>query len=575
MEFVRSEERYDVAILGSGLGGAMLAAILAKQGQKVLLLEKGTHPRFAIGEAMLPQSSMLMWILGERFGVPEIQHLSNSMSIRQHVSASCGIKRTIGFLYHEDGERQNPAKSHLLVPPATPLFSESHLYRQDVDLYMVNAAIRHGAVYHEKTDITNLEIGDDGVVLCSSRGEEFHARFLVDGTGHRSLLADKLDLRETPTRLRTQSRSIFTHLKGVRAYDDTLREDEQLGLSARWYEGTLHHVFDGGWFWVIPFDNGGEKGETGEAVNPLCSVGLTLDMRKFPDRGLSPEQEFREIASRFPSVAAHFEGAEAVRPWVSTGRLQYSSTKASGDRWFLLAHAAGFVDALYSRGLISTFETILALVDPLLQALEEDRFAASRFAYADSLQSALLDANDRMVNSSYQAFAHFPLWNAWVRLWLSSTLFGDLRLFRICLKYLESRDASVFESLQQDPLPRTSKPGVNLAEDLLDAGEALLAAVEEGILSADDAAARIFDLLKLAPLPPVHGWGDPEQLHLDFTPEKLMRMIGWGKTEAPAEVRDRMFDFNMAVLGGMSDKPHAPVPPPVRSHRDELALAMA
>lgn len=570
MESICSEERYDVAILGSGLGGAMLAAILAKQGQSVLLLEKGTHPRFAIGEAMLPQSSMLMWILGERFGVPEIQNLSNSLSIRQHVSASCGVKRTIGFLYHEDGQRQNPAKSHLLVPPATPLFSESHLFRQDVDLYMVNAAIRHGAVYRDKIDITHLDIQDDGVVLRSSQGEELRARFLVDGTGHRSLLADKLALRETPTRLRTQSRSIFTHLKGVRAYDDTLRDDEQLGLSARWYEGTLHHVFDGGWFWVIPFDNHSDAG------NPLCSVGLTLDMRKFPDRGLSPEQEFREIVSRFPSVAAHFEGAEAVRPWVSTGRLQYSSTHAAGDRWFLLAHAAGFVDALYSRGLISTFETLLALVDPLLQSLADDQFSVTRFAYADHLQSALLDANDRMVNSSYQAFAHFPLWNAWVRLWLSSTLFGDLRLFRICLKYLESRDASVFESLQQDPLPRTSKPGVNLAEDLLDAGEALLAAVEEGLLSADDAAGRIFELLQLAPLPPVHGWGDPEQLHLDFTPEKLMRMIGWGKTEAPAEVRDRMFDFNMAVLGGMSAPAHAPAPPVSRrSHRDELALAMA
>jgi FADH2 O2-dependent halogenase len=549
----------------------MLAAILAKQGHSVLLLEKGTHPRFAIGEAMLPQSSMLMWILGERFGVPEIQHLSNSLSIRRHVSASCGVKRTIGFLYHDDGERQNPAKAHLLVPPATPLFSESHLYRQDVDLYMVNAAIRHGAVYRERIDVADLEISADEVLLRSSQGEEFHTRFLVDGTGYRSLLAEELDLRETPTRLRTRSRSIFTHLKGVRAYDETLRDGEHPGLSARWYEGTLHHVFDGGWFWVIPFDNHGEKGS---AQNPLCSVGLTLDMRKFPDRGLSPEQEFREIAARFPSVAAHFEGAEAVRPWVSTGRLQYSSTRSAGDRWFLLAHAAGFVDALYSRGLISTFETILALVDPLLQSLAEDRFSADRFAYTERLQAALLDANDRMVNSSYQAFSHFPLWNAWVRLWLSSTLFGDLRLFRICLKYLESRDAAVFAGLQDDPLPRMSKPGVNLAEDLLDAGEALLAAVEEGMIPADDAAGRIFELLHLAPLPPVHGWGDPEQLHLDFTPEKLMRMIGWGKTEAPAELRDRMFDFNMAVLGGMAGKAPAPVHP-VHSRSDELALAAA
>lgn len=561
---VSAKERFDVAILGSGLGGAALAAILARQGHSVLLLERGTHPRFAVGEAMLPQSSMLLWILGERFGVPEIRHLSNSLSIRQHVTASCGVKRTIGFLYHEEGKRQNPARSHLLVPPATPLFSESHLYRADVDLYMVKAAVRHGAVYRERVEIRELDVDEDEVRLRSGEGEEFRARFLIDGTGHKSLLADQFDLREKPTRLRTQSRSIFTHLKGVPAYDDTLREEEHPGLSARWYEGTLHHVFDGGWFWVIPFDN------HGDAENPLCSVGLTLDMRKFPERGLSPEQEFKEIVARFPSVAAHFANAEAVRPWVSTGRLQYSSTSCAGDRWFLLAHAAGFVDALYSRGLISTFETLHALAGPLMKALEEDRFSRQRFAYPERLQQALLDANDRMVNSSYQAFSSFPLWNAWVRLWLSSTLFGDLRLFRTCLKYLETRDVSCFERLDEDPLPRTSRPGVSLAEDLLDAGEALLAAVEEGMLAPDAAAERIFEHLCLAPLPPVHGWGDPEQLHLDFTPEKLMRMIGWGKTEAPAELRDRMFDFNVAVLGGME---HAPTPALSESQR--LAIAMA
>jgi FADH2 O2-dependent halogenase len=566
-DFRHEEETYDVAILGSGLGGSALAAILARQGHSVLLLEKGAHPRFAVGEAMLPQSSMLLWILGERFGVPEIQHLSNSLSIRQHVSAACGVKRTIGFLYHEEGKRQNPAKSHLLVPPATPLFSESHLFRAEIDQYMVNAAIRHGAVYRERIDIRDLEIGDDGVVLRAAEGEEFRARFLIDGTGHKSLLASTLDLREEPTRLRTQSRSIFTHMTGIRPYDDTLREDEHLGLSARWYEGTLHHIFDGGWFWVIPFDN------HGDSENPLCSVGLTLDMRKFPERGLTAEEEFREIVARYPSIAAHFGGATAVRPWVSTGRLQYSSTKVAGDRWFLLAHAAGFVDALYSRGLISTFETIHALVGPLMKALREDDFRAERFASTARLQEALLDANDRMVDSSYQAFGHFPLWNAWVRLWLSSTLFGDLRLFRTCLKYLETRDVRHFEKLDSDPLPRNAKPGENLTEDLLDAGEALLAAVEEGLISADEAAARIFEHLHLAPLPPVHGWSDPEQLHLDFTPDKLMRFIGWGKTEAPAELRDRMFDFNVAVLGGMADNAQAPAP--ARTPQEELAIAMA
>ena len=76
-----NQEKFDVAILGSGIGGATLATILGRQGFRVLLLEKGTHPRFAVGEAMQPQSSMLLWILGQRFDVPELiapqQHRRN------------------------------------------------------------------------------------------------------------------------------------------------------------------------------------------------------------------------------------------------------------------------------------------------------------------------------------------------------------------------------------------------------------------------------------------------------------------------------------------------------------------
>src|ERR1700684_456709 len=75
-EGMHESARFDGAILGAGLGGTMLAAILARQGRSVLLLEKGSHPRFAVGEALLPQSTLWMWILAQRFDVPEIQHLT-------------------------------------------------------------------------------------------------------------------------------------------------------------------------------------------------------------------------------------------------------------------------------------------------------------------------------------------------------------------------------------------------------------------------------------------------------------------------------------------------------------------
>ena len=105
---MQENERFDVAILGAGIGGTMLAAILARQGKRVLVLEKGSHPRFAVGEALLPQSTLWMWIMAQRFDVPEIQHLTRTDSIHKHVGPTCGIKRALGFLYHEEGTAAGP-----------------------------------------------------------------------------------------------------------------------------------------------------------------------------------------------------------------------------------------------------------------------------------------------------------------------------------------------------------------------------------------------------------------------------------------------------------------------------------
>ena len=80
--------RFDVIILGSGLAGSSLAAIIAKHGFRVLLLDRDRHPRFAVGEAMLPQSAMWMWIVAQRFGIPEIGNLCTPEGLAKCVSSN-------------------------------------------------------------------------------------------------------------------------------------------------------------------------------------------------------------------------------------------------------------------------------------------------------------------------------------------------------------------------------------------------------------------------------------------------------------------------------------------------------
>jgi FADH2 O2-dependent halogenase len=122
----------------------------------------------------------------------------------------------------------------------------------------------------------------------------------------------------------------------------------------------LHHLFDGGWLWVIPFNN--REGST----NQLCSVGLNLDPRRYPRTQSSPEEEFDRFIKRFPEIARQFAEARPVREWVATDRLQYSSHTSVGDRWCLMSHASGFVDPFYSRGLINSMEVIQAFSTRML-----------------------------------------------------------------------------------------------------------------------------------------------------------------------------------------------------------------
>ncbi|NEE59450.1 FAD-dependent oxidoreductase, partial [Streptomyces sp. SID8455] len=152
------------------------------------------------------------------------------------------------------------------------------------------------------------------------------------------------------------SRSMFTHYVGVKRFDDVSGHPKELRPPADWHTGTMHHLIERGWFWIIPFDN--HK----DSRNPLCSVGLTMDERTYPKpKDITPEQEFELFLDKYPAVKRQFVGASKVREWVSTDRLQYSSKQTIGDRWCLMSHAAGFLDPLFSRGLSNTLEVVDAL----------------------------------------------------------------------------------------------------------------------------------------------------------------------------------------------------------------------
>ncbi len=398
---------FDVVVLGTGMAGTMIATILAKHGHSVLMLDAGTHPRFAIGESTIPQTSQLIQMLSKQHDIPELSvlGLKSPKGIREQVATSCGIKRIFGFAYHNVDEEHDPKQA---IQFGNIWRDENHLFRQDIDAWLLTVAMKYGGVARLGVRVESIEIDDDGVRVATQDGAQYTARYVIDGTGFRSVLAEKYGLRQKPCPLACHTRSIFTHVIGLKEFEEVAPTH----MSHEWKLGTLHHMFKRGWFWVIPFNN------WDGATNPLVSVGVTVDERVYPeDSSLSPEQEFEKFLNMIPSAAKQFEHAQAVRPWIRTKRIQYSSERTVGKRFALLSHAAGFVDPMFSRGLISTVENIRDLADALLPALAEDDFSEDRFETVDVRQKAALDFADKMVNAAYISWDDFELWNLWVRVW--------------------------------------------------------------------------------------------------------------------------------------------------------------
>lgn len=467
---------FDVIVLGSGIAGSMLGTILARHGVSVLILDGGVHPRFVVGESTIPQTSQLISLLAREHEVPELHYLGlgSPELLRRHVTSNCGVKRVFGFVYHRPGKEHDPSEAHQF---GNVWRDENHFFRQDIDAYLLTTAIRYGADAVQGVRIDAVEVLDDRVEV-SAGGRHYRARFVADGTGFRSVVADRLKLREEPCSLVASTRSIFTHMIDVTPFEEVVPS----ALTQRWSQSTLHHCFKRGWIWVIPFNNW--VGST----NPLVSVGLTVDTRAHPeDSAATPEQEFARFVELFPTVSRQFADAKAARPWVRTQRLQYFCTKSVGYRWALLSHAGGFIDPLFSRGLVNTVDNLRSLSEQLLSALRDDDFSESRFAAVDREQRRNVLFADKIVAGSYIAWDDFSLWNAWVRLWAVGVHETESRLGSLLLMGPHSRYRPNPDAIAANYEGPTYRPLFERMWDVItcyDAGSLTLEAARRGLWSA-------------------------------------------------------------------------------------------
>ena len=351
-----ASEQCDVAVIGGGPGGSTAAALLARRGYKVIALEKAHHPRFHIGESLLPMNLPLF----ERLGVHE--------KVRE-----LGVyKRGADF------ESDEPHGYHTFDFACALGDSPPHAYqvfRQDFDQMLYRHARECGADAREGHEVlqveqlgprdTRLEVRTDGGVTY-----QIQARYLIDASGRDAFLAAKRGLRrKNPDH---QSAAIFGHFRGAHT-----RSGEDAG-------NISMYRFAHGWMWMIPL-----RGE-------VMSVGAVCWPDYLKQRKGRTVEFLLETLQQNPQLWARLKDAQLIGNEVRvTGNYSYDSRAMAGPGWILVGDAFAFLDPVFSTGVylaMTSAEQAAQLVDTALReparegalqrALEKrQRTAMKRFSF--------------------------------------------------------------------------------------------------------------------------------------------------------------------------------------------------
>lgn len=419
-----TSNRCHVAIVGSGFAGSLMARVLAVQGYDVVLLERGTHPRFAIGESSTPLANLSLERLGRRYGLDDCYRLAAYGRWLEHYpELRRGLKRGFTFYRHHPGEAfvNRGLDSERLLVAASPddAVADTHWFRADVDHHFVRQAIAAGVEYCDRTELTGADFGSSGVRLAGQRnGGSFDLRadFVIDASGPGGFLARQLSIPSGLNRTATRAGLVFSHFGDVRDMSEAVPLLPPGPYPDDW--AAVHHLIDEGWMYSLRFDHG------------VTSAGFSLSPRGAASLGalrLPPEALWRKLLSRYPTIGALFGQAVPTMPIAFRSRIQHRLTRAAGARWALLPHAFAFVDPLFSTGIAWSLRAVERLAlgfEP--GARGKRRSPAELTRYGDQL-SAEADQIDRLVSGAYDAMAHFDLFAAHAMIYFASVSFAEAR----------------------------------------------------------------------------------------------------------------------------------------------------
>jgi FADH2 O2-dependent halogenase len=362
--------RYDVVILGSSFSGSILAAVLVSQGMRVLMLDRGQHPRFAIGESSTPTADFLLEAIAKRWSLNTLLPLARWGSWQQaYPNVMAGKKRGFSYFAHQPCQSfvdtSSNANSLLVAASTNDALSDTHWLRADVDHFLFMQAQKLGVDTVERCDPIHVSKGDAWSISWQSKrngqssNQHAKATWLIDSTGAGGALAKAVGLYANDHQLLTQTGAIFAHFQDVASWDELQEQVHNLSTLKpfRSDDAAQHHVMPHGWMWMLRFKN------------KCSSVGIVKPTSYWQSRSIDSadlQSAWLNEINPFPSIVQMFQNARLIQPLRFQKRLSRIWSAASGDNWALLPTTAGFIDPLHSSGIAHALSGVYRLASLLL-----------------------------------------------------------------------------------------------------------------------------------------------------------------------------------------------------------------
>jgi flavin-dependent dehydrogenase len=324
----------NVVVIGGGPAGSTVSTLIAQQGYRVQLFERESFPRFHIGESLIPET---YWVLKRLNMLPKMQ-------------ASAFVKKYSVQFVNSKGKLSEPF--YFMDHKPHECSQTWQVLRSEFDQMMLGNAREHGVDVQQGARV--LDVLFDGeratgvrVDLGDGKPQEVRADVVVDASGQSSMIASRFKLRQMDGQLKKAA--LWTYYEG--AYRDSGR-DEGATL-------VIQTTGKEGWFWYIPLHKN------------IVSVGVVASMEYlFDGRGGDHEKIYLEEVERCPAVKERVSVGKRAAEFRATRDYSYRSSQAAGDGWVLAGDAFGFLDPLYSSGVLLALKSGQLAADAVVEGFK-------------------------------------------------------------------------------------------------------------------------------------------------------------------------------------------------------------